>query len=335
MPRCFSPLCTVALLASTLGASQTTLPRGAYTYEVSAGSLGDHLLSYARARWLSYRFDRPLLVRPFPFSDQLCLHFNGLNCEEVGRAAWDKRHPLSADPLLHQPLAGEIWEVPAFPESISLTAMHLPWVPFFQVDWTDLLFLQDLRFAICPLATMPEPHLPEDRLCVAIHWRGQSVRADLSYQPAVPSLYFQRELQRLLKRVGSRPVYVHLFTEDPYPAELLASLKEAAQGYDADIIWSCRRAEVPASHRVLEDLFYMARFDVLMRGHSPYALIAARIGDVAVEISPADYDPSPRTLPNGQWRIKPGISLDSLLDGWRVRWGGHGRSPLLSGSLTQ
>jgi hypothetical protein len=326
MPRSFSPLCALALFASSLEASHHPLPRGAYTYEISSGSLGDHLLTYARARWLSYRFDRPLIVRPFPFSDQLCLHVHGLNVDDVGRAAWDKRRSLSADPLLHQPLSGEIWEVPAFPESVSLTATHLPWVPFFQVDWTDLLFLQDLRSAICPLAPVPEPHLPEDRLCVAIHWKGESSRPEPPYQPSVPGLYFQKELQKLLRRVGSRPVYIHLFTEDPYPAELLTCLKEAAQGYDTDIVWSTRRAEVPASHRVLEDLFYMARFDVLMRGHSPYALIAARIGDVAVEICPADYDSGPRTVPNAQWRIKPGTSLESLLDGWRVRWRGHGRA---------
>jgi hypothetical protein len=321
---------SVCFCGNLLGTAMTSeaphpLPRGAYTYEVSSGSLGDHLLCYARARWLSYRHQIPLIVKPFPFSDHLRVAEGGLTPEVIARGCWDRRHSLSHDPLTHFPSPGEVWEVPYFPESFVETAAHFPWVPFFQVDWTDNVFLQELRMGIRPISCGPAPYLPEDRLCIAVHWRtGEGQRLSSYRKPLCSVQYYQRELQRLLKRIGPRPIYLHLFTDDPYPLELLEKLQAAAQGFDADIHWAARRPEVQASARVLEDLFLMARFDVLLRGSSSYAFIAARIGDVALEIFPADVDWSPTMQPTSFWKLKPGISLDSLFAGWRLRWAGFG-----------
>jgi hypothetical protein len=299
------------------------LARGAYTYEVSGGSLGDHLLSYARARWLSYRHQLPLIVRHFPYSDQLCVHGSGFAVEDVSRKAWERRLPLVRDPLSHLPKAGEIQEVPWFPESLVEAALHYPWVPYFELDWSDRAFLQQLRQAIRPLHPMEEPPLPQDRLCIAIHCRrNPSNSLHFRGRPVTPMGYYQRELQKLARRAANRPLFVALFTDDPYPNELLTSLKEALSGLAIEVEWHCRGSEIPASHRVLADLFHMARFDVLVRGESAYSLIAGRIGDVALEISPTHLDPHSPGLPSGNWRVRPGISLESLFDGWRVRWCG-------------
>src|SRR5665213_983093 len=48
----------------------------AVTYEFSGGRLGDNLLSYLHAKWISYRHQIPLLYKPFKYSDKLMLDTN-------------------------------------------------------------------------------------------------------------------------------------------------------------------------------------------------------------------------------------------------------------------
>src|ERR1700742_2068654 len=48
----------------------------AITWEPNGGRFGDNLLSYSRAKWLSYQYNIPLLYLPFRYSDQLRLHQN-------------------------------------------------------------------------------------------------------------------------------------------------------------------------------------------------------------------------------------------------------------------
>lgn len=45
----------------------------AITYELNGGRFGDNLLSYSRAKWLSYIYGIPVLYFPFPYADQLAL----------------------------------------------------------------------------------------------------------------------------------------------------------------------------------------------------------------------------------------------------------------------
>src|SRR5579862_7273227 len=46
----------------------------AVTYEFTGGRLGDNLLSYLHAKWISHTRQIPLLYKPFPYSSELCLH---------------------------------------------------------------------------------------------------------------------------------------------------------------------------------------------------------------------------------------------------------------------
>ena len=43
------------------------------TYEFFGGRFGDCLLSYLHAKWLSYKYQLPLLYKPFKYSSDLCL----------------------------------------------------------------------------------------------------------------------------------------------------------------------------------------------------------------------------------------------------------------------
>src|SRR5438105_15457461 len=48
----------------------------AITWQANGGRFGDNLLSYARAKWLSYKYNIPVLYQPFPYADELLLHEN-------------------------------------------------------------------------------------------------------------------------------------------------------------------------------------------------------------------------------------------------------------------
>ena len=43
------------------------------TYELSGGRLGDNLVAYIHAKWISYKHDIPLEYKPFEHSNELVL----------------------------------------------------------------------------------------------------------------------------------------------------------------------------------------------------------------------------------------------------------------------
>ena len=45
----------------------------AVTYDFSGGRFGDNLVSYCHAKWISYKYNIPLLYKPFDYSDQLMM----------------------------------------------------------------------------------------------------------------------------------------------------------------------------------------------------------------------------------------------------------------------
>src|SRR5581483_4103322 len=53
---------------------QQALVTSAVTYELNSGRLGDNLLTYGIARWISYKYGLPFLYVPFEYSEYLRLH---------------------------------------------------------------------------------------------------------------------------------------------------------------------------------------------------------------------------------------------------------------------
>src|SRR3989344_7064790 len=90
----------------------------AVTYELSQGRFGDNLLSYIHAKWIAYKYDVPLLYKPFVYSDQLLLHERELLYSDVVKNQFDNIVVLGKHLMpQHDENNSILYIVPYFPES--------------------------------------------------------------------------------------------------------------------------------------------------------------------------------------------------------------------------
>ena len=109
----------------------------AITYTLNGGRFGDDLASLTKAEWLSYKYDIPLLYKPFQYSDQLMLH-------ELEIARTDKLC-TQFKKVMKLPQSGRI--------NIKKDAGILYISHFFlrvRPDWKDEKFVSKLRKIIAP-----------------------------------------------------------------------------------------------------------------------------------------------------------------------------------------
>ncbi|MCA9770072.1 hypothetical protein KC460_01750 [Candidatus Dependentiae bacterium] len=48
--------------------------KSAITYTTVRGRTGDHIIKYAKAKWVAHKYAIDFLYKPFPYSEQLNLH---------------------------------------------------------------------------------------------------------------------------------------------------------------------------------------------------------------------------------------------------------------------
>ncbi len=264
----------------------------AVTYTFSSGRLGDNLLSYAHAKWISYRFDIPLLYQPFPYSDRLVLHdIEPLYCQEsVARfkksvtlgygEQVDKRDPL---PVLYT--------LPYFGEGAYERSLNPGW-PYVKVDWKDQGFRALLKKVIRPKTPLPKWDLPTDRIAVAVHVRrggGFDSPHAQNFEPLrfPPDAFYIDQIKRLYDQFQASPLYVFIFTDDPHPQTIVERFQEELKGLP--ISFDYRKTNNRHDANVLEDFFAMTQFHCLIRPESNYSRMASLISDFTIEIYPTHF----------------------------------------------
>ena len=152
--------------------SVATLKPAAVTYEFSGGRLGDNIIAYSHARWVSYKYDIPLLYRPFNYSDKFGLHFKHRYFEMEDEIEFDKVVKFSELEGKHNDLeidrdSNTLYIIPYFPavESDINGRFH------FDIDWKEPGFQKLLHEEIVPIDQIKKFDLPTDKHHVAIHVR--------------------------------------------------------------------------------------------------------------------------------------------------------------------
>lgn len=263
------------------------------TYQLSNGiGLGDHLLGYLHAKWISYKYGATLLYKPFLYSDEFALHeieelwteekegqFKDIyrGCEESFFAA-----PLS-DNLLHI--------IPFFSDLEEDQKIHPEWSTF-PIDWKN----REFRKLLPPLFAPRKGRTPRNTirntsdLTIALHIRRGGEEMPFSYAMRVWPMRFAsnryyidclRELSRLFP---NKILYAHIFTDDPEPKRLADELK--AQLKDLPLFFSYREENNCSNTYVIEDFFQMMDFDCLIRSLSNYTLVPALIADYKIVMTP-------------------------------------------------
>lgn len=267
----------------------------AVTYTFSGGRLGDNLLSYCHAKWISYIHNIPLLYKSFEYSDQLLMHELEIPYKQELVYQFERIITLASTDYLIEPEKGYLYVVPFFCESIfNRTDTTFPFL--FHVDWYDHTFKALLQRMIC----LRHPHkicTPlSNGITVAMHVRKGTGWDIPNYQitPArltashplrfAPDSFYIAQLKKIARIFKDDHIYVHIFTDHDNPAELAMMYKKAVS---CDrVSFDYRREENNEFINVLEDFFAMLHFDCLIRADSNFSLVVSRLGNYKLQVVP-------------------------------------------------
>lgn len=288
-------LITFFCLNSACLEAKTRLEQGcAVTCELDGGRLGDNLLAYLHAKWISYKYSIPLRYKPFPYSDQLMLSvietpLTNSSFQNHITLCNGKVNGADPDPYAFSTL----YEVPWFPESIiELKLFSVYKRHYFEVDWDDPGFRSIVLEAIKPIKPLDLPYIPTDRIIVGVHVRTGVGFDDPSTYKVLPTKflphsYYIEQIQKMTEIFKDQLLYVYIFTDDPHPERISRQYELAVNNPNLTFLY--RKKGNHHTANVLEDLFALTLCDCLIRGESYYSLLASKLKDFMVMITPADY----------------------------------------------
>jgi hypothetical protein len=274
--------------------------RAAVTYRLSGGRIGDSLLAYFHAKWLAWKYQLPFLAYPFVDVSTFALADRDQSLQGV---SFERQVVISSEKQLQEENdLPTLYVVPYFPEYRFESEMlrnsnppppeHFRNLPFFQVNWDDPLFKQEVEASLVPKIAVEELSLPADRLTVAVHVRRGGTFDDYASASKglplkfPPDEFYIDQIKRVLKLAGDRPLYVYIFTDDLDP-EAIANRYAAAVGTPT-ISWDWSR-EMPDRTTMWRDFYAMGKFDCLIRPTSNFSIMAAQLGNYSLLITPTRY----------------------------------------------
>ncbi len=264
----------------------------AVTTDKGGGRLGDQLIGYLHAKWISYHYGIPLLLNPFPYADQLKLYYAERKLTDADFHKYDHvLQPKGGMNIDFEDNISALYVIPYFPEAKWEHAPENNWY-YFPVDWNDKKFKRKIQSLVKPLKWKPYLKLPKDRITVAVHVRqGGGFDDDNTRRGAPlklpPESYYIEQIKNLFALLGNKPIYVYIFTDDKQPEKIVERFTDATNYLD--IQYECRTQGNSHDSNVLEDLFEMARFDCLIRPASNFSIVASKIGNYKIVISPTHF----------------------------------------------
>jgi hypothetical protein len=242
------------------------------------GRFGDQLVCYCRAKWLSHKFNIPLLYIPFPYSDQLMLHEH--------ETIYTPQHDQLFSHILHlpNPFIGELT-----PNNNTLYTCD--WNIETHVDWNDNSFLEKLRYTISPRYPLNKMDIPDGYITIAAHVRtGGGYHGDHNDKREkhplrfAPEQFFIEQIARIAQMFPEQKLYVHIFTDHQQPKDLKQRFKEALN--NPHITFAYRNKNNSHDANVLEDFFSMMDFNCLIRPASNFSKHVQYLGNNKIVIYP-------------------------------------------------
>jgi hypothetical protein len=251
----------------------------AVTFERNSGRFGDDLISCSQAYWVHYRYNLPLLLTPFHYSEHLHIQYD---------------HESYTKDLFKE-FKRTIYVKTGLP--VDYTADSTLYITTFReqpdVDWSDEDFVDAFRRALSPIyPNWRYMRLSHASHSIALHVRrGGSFSYDKHHYTQIPlqfpSLnYYVQALKLLLLHLNG-PCHVHLFTDDPKPKPLAKKIKKQLSPIDQARVTITYRTK-GNSHKayVLTDFFDMMQFKYLIRPCSHFSLFVEQLGTCSVSMYP-------------------------------------------------
>ena len=269
----------------------------AVTYELSPGRFGDNLLSYIHAKWISYKYHLPLLYKPFIYSNCLVLHDYEFKYAE-NKNKFNTTTILGHNVFINSnDTFSNLYVVPYFPASKyelknGISFAGTSWY-YFEVDWHDKSFIEELRTVIAPSNPIALIDLPTDCVTVAVHVRRGGNHDTPETIPDFPLKFLSDEfyitqIKELYFLLNETPLYVYLFTDDNNPTQIMNKFQNNLSGLH--IQFDCRKRQNSDTTNVIEDFFTLQQFDCLIHSESNFSFLMSKIGKFLVSIYPDSFD---------------------------------------------
>lgn len=264
----------------------------AVTYEMSGGRLGDNLIAYFHAKWISYKFDIPVLFKEFPLSNQLVMYQEEKKYNKINRSKYKKIFRFTRHHIAKVEKSDTLYIIPFFGEVLE-EHLRNNW-PYFQVDWNDPAFKDIIKKFLCPINKLDLIDIPRDKVSVAIHVRtGTGYEKNLTRSfpfKAPPRDFYVQALKEIIQNFEDRAFYIFLFTDDPAPNNIIREFKQSIGSMPTkNIEWDWRKKGNLHTLNILKDFFSIPKFDCLIRSESNFSFMAAQLGNFLIEISPKTH----------------------------------------------
>ncbi|MDR3623557.1 MAG: hypothetical protein P4L16_00245 [Chlamydiales bacterium] len=284
------------------------------TYSLDGGRFGDQLVNYMKALWVSYKYEIPLLYRPFIYSDQL----------ELSEA----HAPLMDNENVENIRKIEIKDNLKFLEENRDDGVPTLYLISFRShvlndeDWENEVFRKKLTEVIRPKGNIEPIGLPSDRLTIAIHVRSQNNRFDtpleIEQMPTKfpPHSFYLNGLKQIANHFEGHPLYVYIFTDDPQPQLIRDKYIRELKNWkiDNDVIIHCRESKNDHDINVLEDFFNMMQFDCVIHPDSMFSLSVCCVSGPIVEVTAPAWNYCRRDEQNHIIKDKEGnVIVDNLI----------------------
>ncbi len=273
----------------------------AISYEYCPGRFGDKILGYSHARYLSYITQIPFLSRSssnkdYLLSDHLMTDYESFPFQEKARHYSQVFHIKSSDTLaeffrmIQEPgTPPTLFMVEYFPSDVFEWNLTPSWTTALVIPWKEEGFANYLRKSLQPKIPIPD-FTVEGRLNVADHMRDLS-GGDVDHisrrflplkHPYID--YHERQIRRVYEWSGKKPMHVFIFSDTKTPLEFLEQIKSRFP--HEDILFKIQVLEQPDVNYVVQDFFAMQKFDVLITTQSNFSMMASRLADFDMIISP-------------------------------------------------
>lgn len=290
--------------------------KSAVSHDLSGGRFGDSLICYLHAKWISYKYNIPLLYYPFEYSEKLVLSDAELLVIVGNTYTLKRKNITDVEPITQElfvdtvkicPDDGILYIIPWFPESLQEYERIEDGRLYFYVNWNDEKFLEEIRKLVSPKSKLDLLQLPPDKITVAVHVRRNSNGFDLAlsfdenlqvkdgrqflddYYPfkCVDDNFYISSIKKLCEFFPNRSIYIYIFTDDRDPEKIAEKYKKELD--NPLITFDYRRDKHDHTVHVLEDFFSMLKFDCLIRSDSNFSLVASKLGNYKYDISPGGY----------------------------------------------
>lgn len=274
----------------------------ALTFSLNGGRVGDCLLTYVKAKWLSWKYNLILYVEKFPHIDKFVLFSKERHNLRCLRKRFKNIVPLYSNDKLHNQI---IEDGTLYRSSFYFYAQN--WENSQDIHtWHGLYdnqeFRQLIRALVKPKNNYTKIVIPKDVITVAVHVRKgcgidlgvlldgvkeyqkrprQGVRpSDKSHPLKFPPDHFYIDsLYLLLDHIGNQKIYVQIFTDYNEPQKIIDHYKQ--QINDKRVIFADA-----TRNNFIADMFDMSLFDFLIRPDSSFSKVSELVGDHTIVMCP-------------------------------------------------